>query len=55
MTYGRRIESVDEWIVKENMESMDCELGIQIFHREPLFIKESAQRPDEVHTIFYSF
>lgn len=24
VTYGRRVESVDEWIVKENMESMDC-------------------------------
>ncbi|KAI0718569.1 cytochrome P450 [Cerioporus squamosus] len=25
VTYGRRVESVDEWIVKENMEAMDCE------------------------------
>lgn len=26
VAYGRRVESVDEWIVKENMESMDCML-----------------------------
>lgn len=25
VTYGRRVDSVDEWIVKENMEAMDCE------------------------------
>ena len=24
VAYGRRVESVDEWIVKENMDSMDC-------------------------------
>lgn len=24
-TYGRRVDSVDEWIVKENIASMDCE------------------------------
>lgn len=24
VTYGRRVESPDEWIVKENMEAMDC-------------------------------
>ncbi len=26
VAYGRRVTSVDEWIVKENMESMDCML-----------------------------
>ena len=25
VTYGRRVESVDEWIVRENMAAMDCE------------------------------
>ncbi|KAF5379529.1 hypothetical protein D9615_006568 [Tricholomella constricta] len=25
VTYGRRVDSVDEWIVKENMEAMDSE------------------------------
>lgn len=24
VTYGRRVESVDEWIVRENNEAMDC-------------------------------
>ncbi|KAF9467168.1 cytochrome P450 [Collybia nuda] len=26
VTYGRRVNSVDEWIVKENMEAMDCSI-----------------------------
>ena len=26
LTYGKRIDSVDEWIVKENMASMACRL-----------------------------
>lgn len=26
--YGRRVESVDEWIVKENMAAMECELAL---------------------------
>ncbi len=25
VSYGRRVESIDEWIVKENMAAMDCE------------------------------
>ncbi|THV08021.1 cytochrome P450 [Dendrothele bispora CBS 962.96] len=28
VTYGRRVDSVDEWIVKENMDSMACKLSI---------------------------
>jgi len=28
VAYGRRVTSVDEWIVKENMESMDCMLPL---------------------------
>lgn len=24
VTYGKRIDSVDEWVVKENMRAMDC-------------------------------
>ncbi|KAF9011912.1 cytochrome P450 [Cyathus striatus] len=26
VTYGRRVNSVDEWIVKENMESVECNI-----------------------------
>ncbi|KAI9056287.1 cytochrome P450 [Trametes sanguinea] len=26
VTYGRRVRSVDEWIVKENMAAMDCDI-----------------------------
>lgn len=26
LTYGKRVESVDEWIVKEMSDSMDCKL-----------------------------
>lgn len=25
VSYGRRVESMDEWIVVENNQSMDCE------------------------------
>ncbi|EKM78384.1 hypothetical protein AGABI1DRAFT_41945 [Agaricus bisporus var. burnettii JB137-S8] len=28
VTYGRRVESVEEWVVKENMASMDCESAL---------------------------
>lgn len=31
VSYGRRVESVDEWIVKENNDSMDCELSCQCY------------------------
>lgn len=24
VTYGRRVNSIDEWIVKENIAAMDC-------------------------------
>ena len=27
VTYGRRVESVDEWIVAEKAKSMDCKLS----------------------------
>ncbi|TFK78780.1 cytochrome P450 [Polyporus arcularius HHB13444] len=30
VTYGRRVESVDEWIVKENMEAMDYLTSVNI-------------------------
>ncbi|KAG5220374.1 cytochrome P450 [Salix suchowensis] len=33
VTYGKRIDSVDEWIVRENMRAMDCAL-----HRVPSHI-----------------
>ncbi|THH09691.1 hypothetical protein EW145_g1830 [Phellinidium pouzarii] len=29
LTYGRRVESVDEWIVKENMIAMDCKYIVE--------------------------
>lgn len=31
VSYGRRVESVDEWIVKENMQSMDCAFLLLIY------------------------
>lgn len=27
VTYGKRINSVDEWVVKEQMDAVDCEFG----------------------------
>ena len=30
VTYGRRVDSVNEWIVKENMDAMDCKLSFDV-------------------------
>ncbi|KAI0634094.1 cytochrome P450 [Trametes polyzona] len=36
VAYGRRVKSVDEWIVKENMAAMDCEYrASKEAHHEP--------------------
>ena len=49
VTYGRRVETVDEWVVRENMEAMDCKLPV--VDRIRLFILDDVTRPDQVRNI----
>ncbi|PPQ77934.1 hypothetical protein CVT25_015409 [Psilocybe cyanescens] len=50
VTYGKRINSVDEWVVKANMEAMDLFLAsiskrsLQWFRREP-----EMRKKDDIH------
>lgn len=39
VTYGRRVESVEEWVVKENMASMDCESALPTFRFLDFYIE----------------